>query len=79
MKRIHNKIPQKRIAIGKPFEDAIEKYLIPKTNIGNLPNSWDFTDWTRYALAHEIARRNGGVIPKECKDMLPEFIPDLDL
>lgn len=79
MKRKHISPPQKRIAIGVPFERAIEKYLLPKTNNGNLSDKWDFTDWTRYALAHEISRRNGGVIPKECKDMLPEFIPDLDL
>ena len=79
MKRIHSKPAKKRIEIGAPFEDAITKYLLPKTNTGNLSFQWSVTDWVRYSLAHEIAKRNGGVIPKACKDMLPEFIPDIDL
>jgi len=79
MKKIHAQAPTKRIAIGKPFEKAIEKYLLPKTNTGNLSSNWDYTKWVRYSLAQQIAKRNGGKIPKACKDMLSEFIPDLEI
>lgn len=79
MKKIHNEKPKRGVVLGKPFDDAIEKYLLPKTNTGNLSNKWNRTDWTRYALAQEIARRNNGKIPKACKDMLKEFTADLDL
>lgn len=79
MKKIHKDKPQKRIAIGVPFERAIEKYLLPKTNTGNLSVKWNETDWTRWALAQQIAKRNGGKIPKDCAALLPEYIPDLDL
>lgn len=79
MRKIHSQTPRKRIEIGVPFERAIEKFLLPKTNTGNLSTNWDFTDWVRYALAQQIAKRNNGMIPKECKDMLPDFIPDLEL
>jgi len=79
MKKVHEKSPIKRIEIGLPFEDAIRKYLLLRTNTGGLSADWNATDWTRYALAREIARRNGGRVPKACKDMLPEFIPDLEL
>lgn len=79
MKKIHIKKPLRGVVLGAPFDEAIEKYLLPKTNRGNLSNNWNRTDWTRYALAQEIARRNGGVIPKSCKDLLKEFVPDLDL
>jgi hypothetical protein len=79
MKKIHAQSPKKRITIGLPFETAIEKYLLPKTNNGNLSHAWNYTDWARYSLAQQIAKHNKGMIPKECKDMLPEFIPDIDL
>lgn len=79
MKKKHQIPPRKRIEIGVPFEKAIEKYLIPKTNTGNLSSKWNYTDWIRYSLAREIARRNGGKIPKDCMDILPEFISDIDL
>jgi hypothetical protein len=77
MKKIHETPPQKRIAIGVPFEKAISEYLLPKTNTGNILNN--YTDWVRYSLAQQIAKRNGGKVPKDCIDMLPELIPDLDL
>jgi hypothetical protein len=79
MKKIHNDKPKRGVVLGKPFDDAIEKYLLPKTNTNNLSNKWNRTDWTRYALAQEIARRNNGKIPKACKDMLKEFTADLDV
>lgn len=79
MKKIHNEKPKRGVVLGKPFDDAIEKYLLPKTNTNNLSNKWNRTDWTRYALAQEIARRNNGKIPKACKDMLKEFTADLDV
>ena len=79
MNKIHNEKPKRGVVLGKPFDDAIEKYLLPKTNTNNLSNKWNRTDWTRYALAQEIAKRNNGKIPKACKDMLKEFTPDLDV
>ena len=79
MKKIHTKKPARGIVVGAPFDEAIEKYLLPKTNKGNLSNKWNRTDWARYALAQEISRRNNGKIPKDCKDLLKEFIPDLDV
>jgi hypothetical protein len=79
MKKVHANSPIKRIEIGRPFEDAIRKYLLPRTNTGNLSTDWNTTDWVRYSLAQEIARRNGGQVPKSCKDMLKGFVPDLEL
>lgn len=79
MKKIHREKAISRIQIGKPFEDAIEKILLPKTNKGNLSKKWNPTDWVRYALAKEIALRNKGEVPKNCKDLLKDFVPDLDL
>jgi len=79
MKKIHKKNPKKRIEIGVPFEEAIKKYLLPKTNTGNISRPWNDTDWVRYSLAKQIALRNSGKIPKDCKDLLPDFVPDLEL
>jgi len=79
MKKIHAIQPRKRIEIGAPFEDAVNRYLIPKTNKENLSPNWSVTDWVRYSLAQQIAKRNNGKIPKECLDMLPKFIPDMEL
>lgn len=79
MKKIHDVKPARGIVVGAPFDEAIKKYLLPKTNKGNLSKKWNRTDWTRYALAQEIARRNNGKIPQNCKDLLKEFIPDLNL
>jgi len=79
MKKIHKEKYNARIPIGKPFEEAIDKYLLPRTNKDNLSNKWNRTDWTRYALAKEIAKGNNGKIPKACKDMLKDFTPDLHM
>lgn len=79
MQKKHTEPYTARIPIGKPFEDAIDMFLLPKTNNGNLSGKWNRTDWTRYALAQEIAKRNNGKIPKACKDMLKEFTADLDM
>lgn len=79
MKKIHDEAPERGVVLGAPFDRAIRQILIPKTNKGNLSNKWNKTDWVRYCVAQEIARRNGGKIPLECKVMLKEFIPDLDV
>lgn len=79
MRKIFQQKPKSRIQIGCPFEEAIKKYLLPATNADNLSKDWTETDWTRWSLAAQIAKRNNGKIPKDCLDLLPEFIPDLDL
>lgn len=79
MKKIHNKSPKKRIALGVPFEEAIEKFLLPKTNNGNLSDEWNVTDWVRYSVAQQISRHNNGKIPKSCMDMLKKFVSDVEL
>lgn len=79
MKKIHIEKAERGVVVGAPFDRAIKKYLLPKTNKGNFSNKWNRTDWVRYVLAKEIALRNNGVIPKECKDMLKEFTPDFDV
>lgn len=79
MKKLFTEQPKKRIEIGRPFEAAIKKYLLPKTNTDNLTADWDYTDWTRWSLAVQIAKRNDGKIPQDCMDLLPEFAKDLDI
>lgn len=77
MKKIHTIRPKKRIAIGVPFEQAIEKILMPKTNTGNLSANWDITDWVRYAIAEQLKR--AGNLPRDCAAMLPRFHKDIEL
>lgn len=79
MKKIHIEKPERGVVLGAPFDKAIVKYLLSKTNTGNLSNRWNRTDWVRYAVAQEIARRNNGKIPRDCLDMLKEFSADLNM
>ena len=76
MKQIHVSPPSKRIAIGKPYEDAIREILMPKTNTGNLSSPWDYTAWVRYCIAEQLKR--AGRLPDDCKAMLPKYHADLD-
>lgn len=75
MKQLHPQPPTKRIAIGKPFEDAITDILMPKTNSGNLSATWDMTDWVRWCIAEQLKR--AGNLPPACRAMLPRYDADL--